>query len=121
VVCIVAVLVVTVASQARNNTRQQQIDEEPYGDNNVVLSGMELRHPRYIGRPVTAPDTNGTTESIIVKNVKALVMRVVGPETLGNSGDGTSEASRQILHPEIGTADKEPDSRVASSVISRNN
>jgi hypothetical protein len=127
VVCIVAVLVVTVASQARNNTRQQQqIDEEQYGDNsnnnNVALSATELRHPRYISRPVTASAANSTTEtaeSIILKNVKALVMRVVvAEETLGNnsSNDGTSaaEASEQILQPEIGTADKEPDSRGAS-------
>lgn len=127
VVCIVAVLVVTVASQARNNTRQQQqIDEEQYGDNsnnnNVALSATELRHPRYISRPVTASAANSTTEtaeSIILKNVKALVMRVVvAEETLGNNSsyDGTSaaEASEQILQPEIGTADKEPDSRGAS-------
>ena len=126
-VCIVAVLVVTVASQARNNTRQQQqIDEEQYGDNssnsNVALSATELRHPRYISRPVTASAANSTTEtaeSIILKNVKALVMRVVvAEETLGNnsSNDGTSaaHASEQILQPEIGTADKEPDSRGAS-------
>jgi hypothetical protein len=128
VVCIVAVLVVTVASQARNNTRQQQqIDEEQYGDNNsnnnVALSATELRHPRYISRPVTASAANSTTEtaeSIILKNVKALVMRVVVAEEtrLGNnsSNDGTSaaDASEQILQPEIGTADKEPDSRGAS-------
>ena len=127
-VCIVAVLVVTVASQARNNTRQQQqIDEEQYGDNssnsNVALSATELRHPRYISRPVTASAANSTTEtaeSIILKNVKALVMRVVVAEEtrLGNnsSNDGTSaaDASEQILQPEIGTADKEPDSRGAS-------
>lgn len=123
-VCIVAVLVVTVASQARNSTRQQQMDEDAY-NNNVVLSATELRHPRYIGRPVTAPADNSTAESIIMKNVKALVMRVVvGPaaETLGNnSSDGTSVASRQILYSEIGSADKEPDSRGASGVISRNN
>lgn len=122
-VCIVAVLVVTVASQARNSTRQQQMDEDAY-NNNVVLSATELRHPRYIGRPVTAPADNSTAESIIMKNVKALVMRVVvGPaETLGNnSSDGTSVASRQILYSEIGSTDKEPDSRGASGVISRNN
>lgn len=115
---------VTVASQARNNTRQQQqIDEEQYRDNNnnnnVALSGTELRHPRYISRPVTASAANSTTttetaESIILKNVKALVMRVVAApsETLGNNSDGTSDASRQILQPEIG--DKEPDSQGAS-------
>lgn len=100
VVSIVAVLVVTVASQARNSTRQD--------DNNAAQSADELRHPRFIGRPVTpaavASVTTDFAESIILENVKAL-MRVVTPLT--SVGNETSAPS-QILQLEIARVDKEP-------------
>lgn len=102
-VSIVAVLVVTVASQARNSTRQEQYE------NNAASSATELRHPRFIGQPVTsaavASVTTETAESIILKNVKAF-MRVVTPlTTVGNNG---TSAPRQILQQEIASVDNKP-------------
>lgn len=103
VVSIVAVLVVTVASQARNSTRQEQYE------NNAASLATELRHPRFIGQPVTAAAvasvTTETAESIILKNVKAF-MRVVTPlTTVGNNG---TSAPRQILQQEIASVDNKP-------------
>lgn len=81
-----AVLVVTVASQARNNIKQTQQTD----DNIEALSSSqdELRHPRFI-RPTTFNNqTFESNESIILKSLKALVMRVVTPtanETVSNA------------------------------------
>lgn len=103
-VTIVAVLVVTVASQARN-TRQQQTD-----DNEANFSSTEFRHPRFISRIAA----NSTDESTLLKSVRALVMRVLRP---ASNETVLLNASGQI--GQIGTVDSAaPGSVGASRIIS---
>ena len=85
-VTIVAVLVVTVASQSRNSTRQQQTDD---------IAATEFRHPRFIGR-IDGNSTEPTVspESIILERFKAFVMRVVTPAS--NSSETVPIASGRL-------------------------
>lgn len=103
-----AVLVVTVASQARN-TKQQQTEDE------ALLSpfGVDQRHPRFISRTITNHNNTSETPSDapnILKSLRALVMRVVTP-TLNQTT--VSNASGPVF------ADSQPSYAGESKVIVR--
>lgn len=113
-VVIVAVLVVTVASQARN-TKQQQTEDE------TLLSsfGIDQRHPRFISRTVTNQNNNTSENlnetSVILKTLKALVMRVVTP----TFNQTVSNASGQVFQEIVTNVDNQPSYAGESKVIVR--
>lgn len=119
VVCIVAVLVVTVASQARNTKQQQEIDDS----NEALLSSFggdqpDLRHPRFISRPIISNSSRAVIShetSVILESLKALVMRVVTP-TLNET---VSNASGQVVQGVLSDLDIQPGYAGVSKVIVR--